>query len=51
MLSLNCKKVHHVKIYLLCNFEVNPNTHFGVVALCSSNFLNFNSFRPLFQKL
>ena len=28
MLSLNCKKVQHVKIYLPCNFEVNPITHF-----------------------
>ena len=51
MLSLNCKNVQHVKIYLLCNFEVNPITHFGVVALFSSNFQNFNTFSPLFQKL
>ena len=28
MLSLNCKNVQHVKIYLPCNFEVNPSTHF-----------------------
>ena len=28
MLSLNCKIVQHVKIYLPCNFEVNPITHF-----------------------
>ena len=28
MLSLNCKNVRHVKIYLHCNFEVNPITHF-----------------------
>ena len=28
MLSLNCKNVQHVKIYLACNFEVNPITHF-----------------------
>ena len=28
MLSLNCKNVQHVKIYLPCNFEVNPITHF-----------------------
>ena len=27
MLSLNCKNVQHVKIYLPCNFEVNPITH------------------------
>ena len=26
MLSLNCKNVQHVKIYLPCNFEVNPIT-------------------------
>ena len=43
--------MQHVKIYLPCNFEVNPITHFGVIALFSSNFLNFNTFRPLFQKL
>ena len=45
MLSLNCKHVHHVKICLPCNFEVNPVTHFGVISLFSSNF------PPLFQKL
>ena len=28
MLSLSCKHVQHVKIYLPCNFEVNPITHF-----------------------
>jgi hypothetical protein len=28
MASLNCKNVQHVKIYLPCNFEVNPITHF-----------------------
>ena len=28
MLSLNCKNVQHVKIYLPCNFEVNSITHF-----------------------
>ena len=28
MLCLNCKNVQHVKIYLPCNFEVNPITHF-----------------------
>jgi hypothetical protein len=27
MLSLNCKHVQHVKIYLPCNFEINPITH------------------------
>ena len=51
MLSLNCKNVQHVKIYLLCNFKVNPSTHFGVIALFSSHFQTFNTFRPLFQKL
>ena len=43
--------MQHVKIYIPCNFEVNPNTHFGVIALISSNFQNFNTFHPLFQKL
>ena len=28
MLSLNSKIVQHVKIYLPCNFEVNPITYF-----------------------
>jgi hypothetical protein len=27
----------HSKIYLPCNFEVNLNTHLGVIALFSSN--------------
>jgi hypothetical protein len=45
------KNVQHVKIYLPCNFEVNPITHFGVLSLFSSNFQHFNTFRPLFQKL
>jgi hypothetical protein len=32
MLSLNCN-VQPVKIYLPCNFEVNPITHFRVKVL------------------
>jgi hypothetical protein len=40
MLSLN---VHHVEIYLPCNFEVNLITHFGVIALFHQNVLNFNT--------
>ena len=51
MLSLNCKNVKHVENYLLCHFKVNPITHFGVISLFSLNFLNFNTLRPLFQKL
>ena len=35
------KNDQHIKIYLPCNFEVNPNTHFGVVVLFSSNFQKF----------
>ena len=35
-LSLNCKHVQHVKIYLPCNFEVNLITHLRVIALFSS---------------
>ena len=31
------KNDQHIKIYLPCNFEVNLNTHLGVVALFSSN--------------
>jgi hypothetical protein len=51
MLTLNCKRVRHVKVYIPCNFEVNLITHLGVIALFSSNFLNFNTFRLIFQKL
>ena len=51
MLSLNCKHVQHVTIYLPSNCEVNHITHFEFIALFSSNFQNFNTFRPLFQKL
>jgi hypothetical protein len=43
------KNDQHIKIYL--PFEVNPITHFAVISLFSSNFQNFNTFRPLFQKL
>ena len=50
MLSLNCKNVQHVKIYPPYNIEVNLITYFGVIALFSSNFQNFNTFRPLFKK-
>ena len=50
-IAIKCKNVQHVKIYLACSFEVNPITHFGVIVLFSSNFQNFNTFRPLFQKL
>jgi hypothetical protein len=37
MLSLNGKNVHHVEVYLSCNFEVNLITHLGVLALFASN--------------
>ena len=30
------KNDQHIKIYLPCNFEVNPITHFGVIALFNS---------------
>jgi hypothetical protein len=43
------KNYQHSKIYLPCIFKVNLITHLGVVALFSSNFQNFNTFRPLFQ--
>ena len=45
------KNDQHSKIYLPCNFEVNLITHLGVIALFLSNFHNFNTFRPSFQKL
>jgi hypothetical protein len=31
------KNDQHIKIYIPCNFEVNLITHFGVIALFSSN--------------
>ena len=46
MLSLNCKHVQHVKIYLPCNFEVNLITHLGVIALCSSHLKKKNNTFP-----
>jgi hypothetical protein len=45
------KNDQHSKIYLPCNFEVNLITHLGIIAFFSSNFLNFNTFRLIFQKL
>ena len=51
MLSLNCKHVQHIKIYLPCNFKVNLITHLGVVALFSSIFSNVDTFRLIFKKL
>jgi hypothetical protein len=45
------KNDQHSKIYLPCNFVVNLITHLGVIALFPSHFQNFNTFRPLFQKL
>jgi hypothetical protein len=45
------KNDQHSKIYLPCNFEANPITHFGVISLFSSKFQHFNTFHPLFQKL
>ena len=36
VLSLNCKHVQHVKIYLPWNLQVNPINHLGVIALFSS---------------
>jgi hypothetical protein len=35
--NLTCgKNDQYIKIYLPCNFEVNPITHFGVISLFSS---------------
>jgi hypothetical protein len=45
------KNDQHSKIYIPYNFEVNLITHLGVISLFSSNFLNFNTFRLIFQKL
>jgi hypothetical protein len=39
--KLNCKNLQHVKIFIPCNFEVNPITHFGVIALFSSKCSQF----------
>jgi hypothetical protein len=43
MLSLNCKNVQHVKIYLPCNFEVNSITYFGVIAFLIDFFADFTT--------
>ena len=52
MLSLNCKNVHHVDIYLPCNFEINMITHLGVLPLFLIKLKYFfNTFRLIFQKL
>jgi hypothetical protein len=45
------KNDQHSKVYIPCNFEVNLIAHLGVIVLFSSNFQNFNTFRPLFKKL
>ena len=52
MLSLNCKNVHHVDIYLPCNFEENKITHLGVLVLFFIKLeKKVNTFRLIFQKL
>ena len=52
MLNLNCKNVHHVDIYLSCNFEVNMITHLGVLFPFFHQLKkNNNTFRLIFQKL
>jgi hypothetical protein len=38
--------VQRVKIYIPCNFKVNPITHFRVIALFHQN---FDTFRTLLQ--
>jgi hypothetical protein len=45
------KIARYVDLGMLNNFEVNPITHLGVVALFSSNLQNVNTFRLIFQKL
>jgi hypothetical protein len=45
------KNDQHSKIYIPCYLEVNLITHLGVIALFSSNFLNFNTFRLIYQTL
>jgi hypothetical protein len=45
------KNDQHSMIYLPCNFEINLITRIGVIALFSSIFFNFNTFRLIFQKL
>jgi hypothetical protein len=44
MLSLNSKHVQHVKIYIVCNFEVNLITRLGVIALFSLLFFLIEKF-------
>ena len=45
MLSLNCKNVQHVKIYLPCKFEVNSIIYFGVITLF------YQIFKTIFRSL
>ena len=49
MLSVNWKHVQLVKIYKPCNFEVNPITRLGVIALFSLFFFNLNIFQKLLE--
>jgi hypothetical protein len=51
MLSVNCKHVQPVKIYMPCNFEVNLITRLGVIALFSLFCFNLNIFVWYFKKL
>jgi hypothetical protein len=48
-MGIDCKTVQHVKIYIPCNFEVNLITHLGVIALFSSKYIFFNTFRLIFK--
>jgi len=44
-LSMNCNYFQHVKIYIPSNFEINRNTHLGVISPFSSTFPHFNIVR------
>ena len=50
MSSLNCKNVQNIKIYLPCNFEVNPSTHFGVIALLHQILIVFFLYFKIFKR-
>jgi hypothetical protein len=45
------KNDQHSKIYLPCNLEVNPITHFGVISLFSSKIGLVLSEEKIFEKV
>ena len=46
VVSWNCKHVQHIKIYLPCNFEVNPITHFDRLCKLEKRGIKFKKKSP-----